>query len=50
MVSVQTEDQCQHPGCGCARPATGDYCGDHCADAGQGGMQGKCECGHPECK
>lgn len=42
MERIQTDDQCQ-------RPATGDYCSEHCANAQKGGMAGDCRCGHPEC-
>lgn len=49
MEQVQTEDQCQHPGCKCPRPSTGDHCSDDCASAGDGGMVDDCGCGHPEC-
>lgn len=50
MEKLQTEDQCQHPGCECARPSTGDYCGDYCRTAQKGGMDEHCRCGHPECR
>jgi hypothetical protein len=49
MERAQGEDQCQHPGCKCPRPSTGDYCGDTCANAQEGGMDEECRCGHPEC-
>ena len=49
MERAQGEDQCQHPGCKCPRPSTGDYCGDACANAQGGGMDEECRCGHPEC-
>jgi hypothetical protein len=49
MERAQSDDQCQHPGCKCPRPATGDYCSDYCANAQAGGMDNECRCGHPEC-
>jgi hypothetical protein len=49
MERAQGDDQCQHPGCKCPRPATGDYCSDHCANAQAGGIDDECRCGHPEC-
>jgi hypothetical protein len=49
MERAQGEDQCQHPGCKCPRPAAGDYCSDHCAGARQNGTDNGCRCGHPEC-
>lgn len=50
MEKFQTEDQCQHPGCECKRPSTGDYCGEYCRTAQKGGMDEVCRCGHPECE
>ncbi|CAA9429928.1 MAG: hypothetical protein AVDCRST_MAG74-3619 [uncultured Pyrinomonadaceae bacterium] len=49
MENIQKENQCQHPGCKCARPSTGDYCSETCANAQKGGMETGCRCGHPEC-
>jgi hypothetical protein len=49
MESIQTPNQCQHPGCKCPRPTIGDYCSDHCENAHQDGMDNDCQCGHPEC-
>jgi hypothetical protein len=49
MVEIQTEDQCQHPGCKCSRPSTGDYCSEYCRNAQTGGMDNDCRCGHPDC-
>ena len=39
MERAQGDDQCQHPGCKCPRPATGDYCSDHCANAQKGDLR-----------
>lgn len=50
MENIQKPDQCQRPGCKCARPASEDYCGEHCRDAQKGGMDNDCGCGHPECR
>jgi len=49
MLNIQTDDQCQHPGCKCPRPAADDYCGEYCRDAQQGGMDNDCKCAHQEC-
>ncbi|HSK73612.1 MAG TPA: hypothetical protein VK892_18085 [Pyrinomonadaceae bacterium] len=49
MEKYQPEGRCQHPGCECERPATGDYCGEYCRNAQKGGMDEECHCGHPPC-
>lgn len=50
MENIQKPDQCVHPGCDCPRTPVSDYCSDYCRDAGEGGMDNKCTCGHPECQ
>ena len=49
MEQMQTENQCQHQGCKCLPPSTGEYCSENCENAQKGGMDDECKCGHPEC-
>jgi hypothetical protein len=48
MENIQEQDQCQHPGCKCARPSSGDHCSEQCRIAEEGGSGGECVCGHAE--
>ena len=50
MEKYENENQCQHSGCRCERPSASDYCSDYCENAGTGGMDEDCGCGHPACQ